>query len=85
MNGWLHVQVDYWLPDRAHWPDLTGLTQATGDILQKAGLIEDDKYIALWDGTRIAGLDKSNPRAEITIRILPEWESELFGQCSLAL
>ena len=30
-------------------------------------LLSDDRIIKSWDGTKIAGLDKYNPRVEITI------------------
>jgi len=62
---WLTCQ--YWLPDRRWIPDLSGLMEATADILQKAEIIENDKYICSWDETRLMGFDKENPRAEITI------------------
>jgi Holliday junction resolvase RusA-like endonuclease len=46
---------------------LVGLIQATQDILQAAGILDDDKHVVLLDGSEIAGLDKVNPRAEIMI------------------
>ena len=48
-------------------PDLTNLLQATADILEKARVIENDKNIVSFDGSKIAGIDKANPRCEITI------------------
>ena len=70
----------YYLRDRAHWPDLVGLMQATADIIsderRKIGgkmvttrewLLSDDRIIKSWDGTEIAGIDKSRPRVEIVI------------------
>lgn len=57
----------YWLPNRQGWPDLNGLQQATADILEKAGIIDNDKNIIHWDGSRIMGVDKDNPRVEIDI------------------
>ena len=70
----------YWLKDRAHWPDLVGLMQATADILsderRKIGgrmvttrewLLSDDRIVTSWDGTEIAGIDKLRPRVEIVI------------------
>lgn len=70
----------YYLRDRAHWPDLVGLMQATADILSderkriggrmvtvKEWLLSDDRIIKSWDGTEIAGIDKSRPRVEIVI------------------
>ena len=70
----------YYLKDRAHWPDLVGLMQATADIIsderRKIGgkmvttrewLLSDDRIITSWDGTVIAGIDKARPRVEIVI------------------
>ena len=74
----------YYLKDRAHWPDLVGLMQATADIIsderRKIGgrmvttrewLLSDDRIITSWDGTEIAGIDKARPRVEIVITPLP--------------
>ena len=58
----------YYLPDKRWWPDLVGLLQATSDILETAGVLENDRLIIGYDGSKIAGLDKHNPRAEIEIR-----------------
>ena len=63
----VHIKCLYWLPDKAHYPDLVGLMQATADILEKAKILADDRLINDWDGTHIAGFDKANPRAEIEI------------------
>ena len=73
--SYVSVKAHYWLPDKRWWPDLTGLLQATGDILQAAAIIRDDKFIVGWPCSRIVGLDRKNPRAEITIyeAAAPEW------------
>lgn len=71
-HGPVSVLCRYYLQDRAHWPDLVGLLQATSDILQAAGVIDDDKYIVNYDGSMIAGLDKDNPRVEIIIHQINE-------------
>jgi Holliday junction resolvase RusA-like endonuclease len=55
------------MPNRRSWPDLLGLLQATCDILQKAQIIINDRYIKDFDGSRIMGIDPMNPRAEIRI------------------
>jgi len=78
----------YWLKDRAHWPDLVGLMQATADIISderkriggkmvttREWLLSDDRIIARWDGTEIAGIDKARPRVEIVITPLPADEA----------
>ena len=72
-TGSLQMTVRYYLPDRRWWPDLIGLLQGTSDILQKAGIYDDDKYIVSYDGSCIAGLDKENPRCEIEIKELGPW------------
>jgi Holliday junction resolvase RusA-like endonuclease len=56
------------MPDRRSEPDLIGLIQATQDILEKAKVITNDKYVTSLDGSRIAGYDKENPRVEIEIK-----------------
>lgn len=67
-DGPVHVCCRYWLPDRRWWPDLIGLLQATSDILETAGILENDRLIDNYDGSRIVGLDKQNPRVEIEIK-----------------
>mgnify|MGYP000953615463 FL=1 len=56
----------YWMPDRRK-PDLLGLLQATADILEKAQIIDNDRNVVSFDGSRIMGVDKQNPRVEIEI------------------
>lgn len=72
VHGPISVMCRYFLQNRAHWPDLVGLLQATSDILQAADVIDDDKYIVNYDGSMIAGLDKNNPRVEIIIHQITE-------------
>lgn len=72
VHGPVAVLCRYYLQDRKSWPDLVGLLQATSDILQAAGVIDDDKYIVNYDGSMIAGLDKHNPRVEIIIHQITE-------------
>lgn len=63
----VRVTCVYWMPSYQSWPDLMGLYQATADILQKAGIIKNDRDIVSMDGSRIAGIDSGNPRVEIEI------------------
>lgn len=63
----VYMQATYYMQDRRGWPDLFGLVQATADILEKAGIIEDDGYIANVDGSMIAGIDKEKPRVIVKI------------------
>lgn len=60
----------YFMPNWRSWPDLVGLIQATQDILQKAGIIFDDKHVVSMDGSRIVGIDRERPRVEIEIEEL---------------
>ena len=67
------IKVLYYLPTRQWWPDRTGLMQATADIISDDKktltryVLGDDRIIKDWNGTKIAGLDKNLPRAEVTI------------------
>lgn len=76
----IHLTCKYFLKDRKSYPDLVGLMQATADILEDEytiihhkrklsckWVLSNDRIIKTWDGTEIAGIDKYNPRAEITI------------------
>lgn len=67
ISGIVVVECKYYLPNKRSWPDLIGLLQATSDILTKAGVIDDDKWISSYGESCIAGIDKDNPRAEIRI------------------
>lgn len=66
------MNVEYYMPNRKGWPDLFGLVQATADILEKAGIVEDDGYIADVAYSCIAGVDPVRPRAEIKIIPMPD-------------
>jgi Holliday junction resolvase RusA-like endonuclease len=66
------IRCLYYLPNKRGAPDLVGLIQATQDILQKAKVISDDQNVISLDGSRIAGYDKENPRAEIEIEAVEE-------------
>lgn len=66
-HGPVHVKALYWMPDKRSRPDLVNLEEATADILEAAKVIDNDRYIESWDGSRIIGVDKGNPRVEITI------------------
>lgn len=73
------LKVEYYMPSGSSWPDLMGLVQATADILQDAGILADDGYIEDFNGTRIAGIDKLHPRAEIIVTTLDKDKSTLYG------
>ncbi len=76
-TGPIFVRVLYWLKNNRR-PDLTNLLQATADILEKAGVIDNDRNIVSWDGSRIAGVSKLAPRAEIDIVQADERQQNIF-------
>ena len=49
-------------------PDMLGLMESSADILEKGRTIANHKFIESWDGTRIMGVDRENPRVEIEVR-----------------
>ena len=90
----VQVTAKYWLKNKAHYPDLLGLEQATADIMSddyktiygkrqliKRWLLADDRIIKHWGDSRIAGIDAGNPRVEITItpmEIAPDQETDPY-------
>jgi Holliday junction resolvase RusA-like endonuclease len=46
--------------------DLIGYMQALADALETAGVLENDKHVVSWDGTRMA-VDRVRPRVEVEI------------------
>jgi len=46
--------------------DAVGYYQALADVLEAAGVVEDDKWIVSWDGSRL-GKDAGRPRVEVVI------------------
>lgn len=64
-SGPVQVTARYWLKTTRR-PDLNNLMASTGDILEKAGIIRNDRDIWSWDGSRIEGCSP-NPRTEVTI------------------
>lgn len=66
ITGQVSLKALYWMPTKA-FPDLANLLEATCDILEKAKVIENDKNIISFDGSRIVGKDKDNPRVEIEL------------------
>jgi len=69
--GGISLQVLYYMPTRRR-PDLLNLLQATADILEKARVIDNDRNIISFDGSRIIGIDRINPRTEIEIEEINE-------------
>ena len=46
--------------------DAVGFYQALADTLEKGGIVENDRLIVSWDGSRLLK-DKQNPRVEVEI------------------
>lgn len=46
--------------------DAVGYYQALADALQEAGIVENDRLIVSWDGSRMLK-DAKNPRIEVTL------------------
>lgn len=61
--------------------DISNLISAIHDILQVAGILEDDDWsvIESIDGSRVR-YDKENPRTEITITLYDEEDNTLVNQ-----
>lgn len=50
----------------ANMGDAVGFQQAIADALQEAGIVENDRLIVSWDGSRLLK-DAANPRIEVTL------------------
>ena len=46
--------------------DAIGYYQGLADLLEKRGVISDDKFFVSWDGSRLE-IDRENPRVEVTL------------------
>lgn len=49
--------------------DLIGFMQMLADCLEKAGIVENDRLVMSWDGTRMSK-DADNPRTELEVTAL---------------
>ena len=69
----VEMTVDYYLPDYRWFPDVGNLVNGTCDLLQAAGIVENDSQI--WSiNAAISGIDKAYPRTELTLEVRrPEW------------
>lgn len=66
----IEVTAVYTMLNRVGWPDLVGLLQATGDLLEAAGIIENDRLIVSWGNSHIHAVNKEKAGVGISIR---EW------------
>lgn len=51
--------------------DAVGFYQGLADVLEHAGVVQNDRFIVSWDGSRLAK-DKLHPRVEVTLTMLEE-------------
>lgn len=47
--------------------DAVGYYQGLADVLEYCGIVDDDKWIVAWDGSRLL-VDRTNPRVEVEVR-----------------
>jgi len=66
----IQVKALFWMPNHRGYPDLLGVLESIGDILEKTGIIKNDRNIISWDGSRIMGINKEDPRTEITLEVI---------------
>ena len=50
--------------------DAVGFYQGLADLLEKRGVLEDDKWIVSWDGSRL-DCDRERPRVEVELEVTP--------------
>jgi Holliday junction resolvase RusA-like endonuclease len=67
--------------------DCTGYQQSIADIMQKHGVLANDSWIHWdWEGNHwFAGVDKENPRVEITIKRFKHPKEDYRAEQELAL
>lgn len=77
INKAINLRCLYFMPTH-HRVDLVNLLEATCDILVDSGVLEDDNknIVASHDGSRVL-YDKHNPRVEIYIEEVWEYESTM--------
>lgn len=46
--------------------DAVGYYQGLADLLEKRGVVQDDKLVVSWDGSRLL-IDRENPRTEVVL------------------
>jgi hypothetical protein len=61
----LNCCATFYLGARQHG-DTVGYMQGLADLLEQRQVIENDRYLATWDGTRLVH-DGSAPRVELTL------------------
>lgn len=68
----IRERIDYDVNCRARFyrdanrGDAVGYYQGLADLLEKKGILANDKHIVQWDGSRLR-IDRENPRVEVTL------------------
>lgn len=70
----LHVTAIF-MAGKGSVPDLDGCMVGCGDLLQRAGIISNDRWISSWDGSRVIEWRTHN-REENTVIKIEWWEDE---------
>ena len=65
----LNCAAVFYLGNRQHG-DTVGYMQGLADLLQERQVVENDRFLATWDGSRLVH-DGSTPRVELTLEPLP--------------
>lgn len=67
-NNRLHVQA-WFFAGKGAVPDLDGAMVGCGDLLQRAGVVSNDRWIQSWDGSRIIewAWHKGEPMSHVRI------------------
>jgi len=63
------VEINYWTGDRRR-RDAPGIIDALWHLLERCGVVSDDAHLGGFERSIVyknCGLDKANPRVEITI------------------
>ena len=65
----LHIKAMF-LAGKGAVPDLDGCMVGCGDLLQRAGIVANDKWIASWDGSRIIEWRTHNKEESTVLKIM---------------
>ncbi len=73
-GGYLPLEMDvnccaHFFVDGLPAGDAVGYYQALADALEEGGIVENDRLISSWDGSRVM-LDKENPRIEVELKLI---------------
>lgn len=73
-NNRLHVKA-FFLAGKGVPPDLDGACVGFGDLLQQAGIVSNDRWIASWDGSRVIEWRVHNMEPQ-TVAVVDWWKDD---------